>query len=546
MQYAAWVPRRSAVQATGHVVGIPFLSMLQIAAGRAWTRHSSSFPRRAPDSKKSQSKKRPFSATKASSSGAQHAHHNTRPASLPSKSRQYERPGKRVIPNFPKEFIPNYSVSYMSPEHLSEHDSTLEPGRAPPILPDGFNNEPDLPWYDLDMSSYSTTESRDNPATPVRRLPPSSTRKALLNNLIHLAQRRPSPGIPALIDYHALHREVHSTRSYNLLIDLSIRHKSFGIVPSLVRAMSTENIDHNHITTKLLLRWLIHTDRRSEAWQLLEETTSSSGSASAPLPVDYWLEFFHSSRRTPLSNTEFLHLMNISPVKFTEMTTPRVMSVVIRAILRLGKPSYALQLVTTYLSAMPRKVDAVLARQNLKLVHLVVCYGSTEKGISRFFQSRQTLQSLLALHPTLRPTPATLLVLLSQLSRCKRAGSIASRMVEEFKDRWGCEVENAEVRQRVASLALKDVRLRGISPKILQTIEESASSSGSQRDGYEFTGFRYVPHFGPLSGVEERRRWRRLHRLYRRRTRDRGATEKRELQVSKRSRDAAGRQTESG
>lgn len=458
------------------------------------------------------------------------ARHNSGVASLASKSRQYERPTKRAIPRFPKEFIPNYSVSYMSPEHLSEHDSTLEPGRAPPIVPDATENETDPPWYDLDMSLYSTIVSRDDITTPVRRLPPSSTRKALLNNLIHLAQRRPSPGLPALIDYHALHRGVHSTRSYNLLIDLSIRHKSFGVVSSLLGAMSVEGIDHNHITKKLFLRWLIHTGRRSEAWQLLEETTTSPG--SAPLPVDYWLEFFHSSRGTPLSNTEFLRLMEISPVKFTETTTPRVMSVVIRAILRLGRPSYALQLVTTYLNAMPRKVDPVLARQNLKLVHLVVCYGSTEKGITRFFQSRQTLQSLLALHPTLRPTSATLLILLSQLSRCKRAGSIASRLVEEFKDRWGCEVENAEVRQKVASLALKDVRLRGISPKILQTIEQSASSS-SQSGGCEVTGFRYVPHFWSVSGVEERRRWRHLHRLYRRRTRGQGATGRR---VSKRSR----------
>ncbi|KAK0208090.1 hypothetical protein DFS33DRAFT_1379656 [Desarmillaria ectypa] len=509
--------------------------MPQIAAGRAWARHSSSIPRRSPDSKKSQSKKCPFSAANASSLDVKRAHRNTRVASLASKSRQYERPSKRVIPSLPKEFTPNYSVSYMSPEHLSEYDSsTLEPGRVLPTVPDETKNETNPPWYDLDMSLYSTIVSRDQPTTPVHRLPPSSTRKALLNNLINLAQRRPNPGLPALIDYHALHREVHSTRSYNLLIDLSIRHKSFGIVPSLLRAMSTENIDHNHITTKLLLRWLIHTDRRSEAWRLLEETTASSG--SAPLPVDYWVEFFHSSRRIPLSNTEFLHLMKISSVKFTETTTPRVLSVVIRAILRLGKPSYALQLVTTYLSAMPRKVDAVLMRQNLKLVHLVVCYGSTEKGISRFFQSRQTLQSLLALHPALRPTPATLLILLSQLSRCKRAGSIASQMVEEFKDRWGCEVENAEVRQRVANLALKDVRLRGISPKILQTIEESASS-GLQSAGYESTGFRYVPHFWPLSGVEERRRWRRLHRLYRRRTKNQSATVKRDLQVSKQNQD---------
>ncbi|KAK0198196.1 hypothetical protein F5146DRAFT_76484 [Armillaria mellea] len=530
MQYAAWVPRRSAVQVTGNVVGIPFLSMLQIAAGQAWARHSSSIPRRAPDSKKSQSKKRPFSGAKASSSGVQN--YNSGVASLTSRSRQYERPSKRPIPRFPKEFIPKYSVSYMSPEHVSEHDSTLEPGRALPILPGATENETDPPWYDLDMSLYSTIVSRDNLSTPVRRLPPSSTRKALLNNLIHLAQRRPSPGLPALIDYHALHRGVHSTRSYNLLIDLSIRHKSFGMVASLLRSMSAEGIDHNHITKKLLLRWLIYTDRRAEAWRLLEEITASSG--SAPVPVDYWLEFFHSSRHTPLSNTEFLHLMKISPVKFTETTTPRVMSVVIRAILRLGRPSYALKLVTTYLSAMPRKVNAVLARQNLKLVNLVVCYGLTGKGITRFFQSRQTLQSLLALHPTLRPTPATLLILLSQLSRCKRAGSMASRLVEEFKDRWGCEIENAEVRQKVASLALKDVRLRGISPKILHTIEESASSA-SQSGGCGVTGFRYVPHFWSVSGVEERRRWRRLHRLYRRRTRGQGATGRR---VSKRSREA--------
>ncbi|KAK0478235.1 hypothetical protein IW261DRAFT_1482480 [Armillaria novae-zelandiae] len=278
--------------------------------------------------------------------------------------------------------------------------------------------------------------------------------------------------------------------------------------------------------------------RAMKAWRLLDEITAPSG--SAPLPVAYWLEFFHSSHRSPLSNTEFLHLMKISPAKLTETTTPRVMSVVARAILRLGRPSYALQLVTSYLTGMPRKVNAVLVRQNTKLINLVVCYGSTEKGIKRFFQSRQTLQTLLALHPTLRPTPATLLILLGQLWRCKRAGSIASQLVEEFKDRWGCSVENAEVRQKVASLALKDVRLRGISPKMLQTIEESASS-GSQSGGCGVTGFRYVPHFWSVPGVEERRRWRRLHLLYRRRTRGQGATGGR---VSKRSRgEVSGEET---
>ncbi len=249
------------------------------------------------------------------------------------------------------------------------------------------------------------------------------------------------------------------------------------------------------------------------------------------LPVDYWLEFFHSSRGTPLSNTEFLRLMEISPVKFTETTTPRVMSVVIRAILRLEA-----FVRSPACDDLPERhapeVDPVLARQNLKLVHLVVCYGSTEKGITRFFQSRQTLQSLLALHPTLRPTSATLLILLSQLSRCSEPGGIASRLVEEFKDRWGCEVENAEVRQKVASLALKDVRLRGISPKILQTIEQSASSS-SQSGGCEVTGFRYVPHFGRSQVSRNEGGGDTCTRLYRRRTRGQGATGRR---VSKRSR----------
>ncbi|KAK0506346.1 hypothetical protein EDD18DRAFT_1122994 [Armillaria luteobubalina] len=486
MQYAAWVPRRSAVQATGNVVGIPFLPMLQVAACAGSGRVTlPRFPdvlriRRNPSQKNA-----PFPVPGPHRRLGVRAclflarNHNSGVASLASKSRRYERPSKRGIPRFPKEFIPNYSCVF-------EHDGTLDPGRAPSILPE---NETDPPWYDLDMSL-------DDPTTPFRRLRPG--------DLVPRSTQR---------------------RSYNLLIDLSIRHKSFGI------SMSDEGIDHNHITHKLLLRWLLYTNRRAEAWRLLEELTAPS--ASAPLPVAYWLEFFHSSRRTPLSNTEFLHLMKISPVRLSESTSPRVMSVVIRAILRLGRPLYALQLVTTYLTGMPRKVNAVLVRQNMKLVNLVVCYGSTEKGIKRFFASRQTLQALLALHPTLRPTPATLLILLSQLWGCKRAGRIASQLVEEFKDRWGCEVENAEVRQRVASLALKDVRLRGISPKILQTIEESASASQSGSGGCGVARLRYVPHFWTVSGVEERRRWRRLHRLYRRRTRGLGATGRR---VSIRSR----------
>ncbi len=84
------------------------------------------------------------------------ARHNSGVASLASKSRQYRQPTKRAIPRFPKEFIPNYSVSYKSPEHLSEPRQYTRAWSCPTYCSRCNRNETDPPWYDLDMSLYST------------------------------------------------------------------------------------------------------------------------------------------------------------------------------------------------------------------------------------------------------------------------------------------------------------------------------------------------------------------------------------------------------
>src|SRR6266545_967107 len=56
------------------------------------------------------------------------------------------------------------------------------------------------------------------------------TQTSLYRNLLYLINvRKPTASLPSLVEYHRRYTAYQSTRSYNLLLDLSLRHRQYGI-----------------------------------------------------------------------------------------------------------------------------------------------------------------------------------------------------------------------------------------------------------------------------------------------------------------------------
>lgn len=379
-----------------------------------------------------------------------------------------------------------------------------------------------IPWYWDEPSLASATATNADLSYflthPAPLLPIAKSPASLYRNILYLLSfRKPPPSLPALIDYHDLHPMQRSTRSYNLLISHALRHASFGMVQWLLTSMTFHGIPPNHETSKLRVRWLVQRDWWEYAWRHVQKpserpsgsgtpqsvVSGASGALKDPIPLPVWLEFFRTSksralrgspqRRKPswdvvpggehgydaaetapapddalsedstssasLLTQRYLTLLRDRPVFRDGDIPPQAVYFIVLGFLRLKEQDSALKLTMSYLSTLPPVVSAKRTRACLDVIHLHIIYGSDAIGLRRLHQSRRTLMSLLALHPSLRPTSTTLFLLLGHLRKATRSGSHAWDVLQAFKRRWGRQVEDDRVRRRVASLAIKEGRM---------------------------------------------------------------------------------------
>ncbi|KAF8640618.1 hypothetical protein AX17_000279 [Amanita inopinata Kibby_2008] len=340
-------------------------------------------------------------------------------------------------------------------------------------------------------------------------LPSPRSKNSLYQNLLYLLMHgNPRHCLPALIDYHDLHPNLRSTRSYNLLIGLAIRHASVGILQWLFKSMEIDGISANLETRKLRVRWLVQSDQWDRAFELvygfriynqIEQCTLDTEFPRLPspqlnVPIPLWLELFLPIKRgfadcrwkrqsdccadddssyTPAdSPTNEPHdivthvfryqvLMENRPSGFPEKLSdmdPRTVYHVLQLLLRTQDKTAALSLTKLYLVSLPQRLSRQRAQSCLDIIHLHLAIGTSSNGLSCFFEVHRTLVSLLKLHPSLRPTCTTVLLLLAPLRRAKRCGTIAWKLLERYKSQWGAEVEDRRVRRRVAMLAMKEGR----------------------------------------------------------------------------------------
>ncbi|KAJ6621654.1 hypothetical protein B0H10DRAFT_967125 [Mycena sp. CBHHK59/15] len=326
-------------------------------------------------------------------------------------------------------------------------------------------SRPDANSVRTDSQTLLSTSSQ-NTAVSNFSIQRSHSRNSLYKNLLRLLSSRSSAAtLPALLDYHELHPSFRSVRSYNLLVSLAIRHVAFGTVQSLLAGMAADRISGNLETQKLKIRWSVRSGLWEHAWTQVANMK--------PIPLPLWLEFFHGAKAGALAKhpgasvrvtppqTRFQILMKNLPTFMPNNTkaSARAVRTIVRAMLDLNKPHSALTLATRYLNGLPRHVGDKWAQECIDIIDGIVAFESKRRGLLDFYRARRNLNSLLAIHPSFRPSPKTLYLLLATLRQAKQCGTIAWDTLTRFKTRWGGQVENRRVRRRVASYAIKEGRL---------------------------------------------------------------------------------------
>ncbi|KAJ3734758.1 hypothetical protein DFJ43DRAFT_100783 [Lentinula guzmanii] len=380
------------------------------------------------------------------------------------------------------------SFYYPHPDSLTEDDVRFsDAGRCTDACSQSIISDYDdelgtvCVWGDPLLAQHSL-RSPPQSHTRSRTLPQATSRAILYRNLTLLSCRIPPVTLPQLMDYHDLYPETQSTRSYNFLISMAIRTTSFGSVQWLLQSMAAANINKNLETHKLVIRWKIRMGAWEAAWQTLTAPgvvsnvqNRNDDNASVGWPESLWSEFFGSLKRRSIRRKgvvmeepddpfivyaqRFLFLMKNRPSFSLTHAKPRIIHSIAYILLQLQQQEEALQLVRTYFSNLPSRIAPETTGHCLDIIHILIVFGSRERGLKKFHEHREILNSLVTLHSSFVPTSTTLFLLLGSLRRAMRSGVLASECLASFKRRWGKDIEDHRVRLRVASLALKQGRL---------------------------------------------------------------------------------------
>jgi hypothetical protein len=252
--------------------------------------------------------------------------------------------------------------------------------------------------------------------------------------------------------------------------------------------MRADGLTSNLETWKLKTRWLVQTGSWDRAWNavvssnLAFKATSSDVSSKPAVPLPIWLEFFGAlkrgapSRQTkkPRDGSSTSHLdFDVHAARYRvlmanppssafhdlALTSPRTVYFVVFAMLKTRHTTTALSLTKSYFHSLPPRMSAAWVRTCLDIIHLHIFMGSSHRGLKKFYEGWRTMNTLITLHPTLRPTSTTLFLLLAPLRQAKRCGTVAWSILHRSRSRWGARVEDRRVRRRVAGLAVKEGRM---------------------------------------------------------------------------------------
>ena len=343
---------------------------------------------------------------------------------------------------------------------------------APPSVP---QDPSDSNGFALDdFSPLLTSVGNTFPIIkPPALLPTPNSRTALLRNLYYIVNtRRPLPNFPSLVDYHSMYPAFQSTHSHNLLIQLALRHRNYGIVQALFANLRDAALPRNLETKRLEVAWLVQTGRWDHAWKFVMLSRHEFPTPSGAIPFPIWLELCRTAiprqsggQHLPAESTEEIQRRHALLEEWRPVIpplsslSPFAHAIMTRLSLRAGYHERALSMTKAYLQAQPPKVKRSQIPQYLDIIHGHLSLSPPKRALAWFNSNCKLLKSLIKLQPYLRPSSRTLFLLLAPLEGTQKCGTLAWRMLSVFKARWGDRVEDSFVLRRICKFAMKEGRL---------------------------------------------------------------------------------------
>ena len=310
----------------------------------------------------------------------------------------------------------------------------------------------------------------DTPQSAVTKSSVHHGHYSLYRRLLHLYMSSPHVSIQSLVSYHNTFPDQQSSRSYNLLLRLAIRHSAFGTAQALIQSMRASRVPEDQITWKLCVQLLVREGRWSDAYNLvynLPKSLSRTLFISDGIPISVWVELLGTVKRRAFRDfgrlrdpgmctlTRYRHVMRELRklgVSSTDTPPPQVVYASVAALLRMQEREAARQLTTQFLPLDPKGLG-------LRLLHLHVAPEPRNCSVKTFVRAIRDLQGFRAPCPELVPNSTTLYLLLGHLKRVKQCGILGHKFVRWFRRRWGNSVVSPAVERRLLALVVKEKRV---------------------------------------------------------------------------------------
>lgn len=339
---------------------------------------------------------------------------------------------------------------------LSAH-SFSKTSTATPSPPKGIEK----PWWKVD----SALEQAYAPGPSHPRIP-----RDLVLHILRIITSHPRPRFYRVLHEHDAYPRLHSTDSYNLLLDHACDFptpKYFNAVYR--RACNNGMVDET--THQLYVRHLVRQGKAIDATSFIRTTYPEDAVPSAVLlelvtppterPRAHMVpeENEHKlgpPKPPPPLNTQALRV-KVDAEHDDVHTSPLVLASV-RYLRYSGKHAEAANIVVHHLEALPPQATPKQLSYARDLIHeLLLLPPATISHLPHpqtpYYSS---VLRLFDLHPKLQPTSTTLALTMEWLRRRQERGYLAYSMLRKWRAKWGDLVEDSRVRRKVANFALDE------------------------------------------------------------------------------------------
>ncbi|KAG8931479.1 hypothetical protein FRC01_001259, partial [Tulasnella sp. 417] len=317
------------------------------------------------------------------------------------------------------------------------------------------------PWWKLD----SALEQAYAPGPSHPRIP-----RDLVLHILRIITGHPRPQFYRVLHEHDAYPRLHSTDSYNLLLDHACdltNQKYFNAVYR--RACKDGMVDDT--THQLYVRHLIRQGNAMEATSFIRTTYPNDVVPSAVLlelvsppterPRAHLVSEENEPKVGPPKPPPPLNMQVLRSQVDAEHGDPHTSPLVLASVRYLrysGKYVEAADIVMHHLHALPSKAAPKQLSYARDLIHELLLLPPAT--ISHLPHPQVTYYSsilrLFDLHPQLQPTSTTLALSMEWLRRRQERGYLAYSMLRKWRAKRGDLVEDSRVRRKVANFALDE------------------------------------------------------------------------------------------